>query len=222
MIDKLLSYIAPHYCSGCAIEGTLLCNNCKYDIISESFSTCAACGRTCVTNSGVCGNCKVPYRQIWFVADRRDQLEILLNNYKFKNMRAAYRPLADMLDARLPQLPDNTVIVPVPTISSHIRQRGYDHMLLIANQLGRIRNHPVLTNLQRTTSTKQVGAGRRQRLDQAKVAFICRETLDSSLTYLLVDDVITTGATVEYATRALQDAGATDVRVASISRQTLD
>lgn len=164
----------------------------------------------------------MPYRRAWCVADRRDHLERLINGYKFANTRAAYRPLAELLHARLPELPENTVIVPVPTVSSHIRQRGYDHMLLIARHFARLRRRSVATGLQRTTSTKQRGAGRKQRIDHAKAAFVCRAPLDSSHIYLLIDDVITTGATVHYAARALRDAGATTVWVASISRQPLD
>jgi predicted amidophosphoribosyltransferase len=95
-------------------------------------------------------------------------------------------------------------------------------MLLIARQLGRKRRLPVDTSLQRITSTKQRAAGARQRTAQAKVAFACQRPLDPSLTYLLIDDVITTGATVKYAAQTLLDAGATAVWVASISRQPVD
>lgn len=222
MIDTLLSLIAPHRCSGCSKTGILLCDNCKYDITSESFAACVTCGSGIAGISGICADCTVPYQRAWCVADRRDHLQRLIGNYKFTNARAAYRPLADLLDARLPELPAETVIVPVPTVSSHIRERGYDHMLLIARRLGRRRGLPVSTRLQRVTSTKQRAAGRRQRTEQAKVAFACHVQLDPDLTYLLVDDVITTGATVRYATHALLNAGAKNVWVASISRQPLE
>ena len=204
------------------MTGTLLCDNCKYDIISEPFAACVACGSGIGGMSGICARCTVPYQRAWCVADRRDQLQRLIGNYKFTNARASYMPLAGLLDARLPQLPTETVIVPVPTVSSHIRERGYDHMLLIARRFGRLRKLPVSTRLQRVTSTKQRAAGRRQRTEQAKVAFICRDQLDPTLTYLLIDDVITTGATVKYAAQALLNAGAQNVWVASISRQPLD
>jgi ComF family protein len=222
MIDKLLSFVAPHHCSGCAQTGSLLCDNCKYDIIQEPFGACSACGKRIAGSNGLCGECQVPYQRAWSVADRRDHLQQLIDNYKFTNTKAAYAPLADLLHARLPELPSNTVIVPIPTVSSHIRQRGYDHMLLVVRRLGRLRKLPVATNLQRATNTKQRSAGRALRIQQAKKAFVCRRTLDSSLTYLLIDDVITTGSTVKYAAQTLLDAGATTVWVASISRQPLD
>ncbi|MDB5177188.1 MAG: putative Phosphoribosyltransferase [Candidatus Saccharibacteria bacterium] len=222
MIDTLLSFVAPHHCSGCAQIGSLLCDNCKYDITQEPYGACCACGKGLVTAKGLCGSCRVPYERAWCVADRRDQLQRLIGNYKFTNTRAAYRPLADLLHAHLPELPSNVVIVPVPTVNSHIRQRGYDHMLLVANRLAKLRGISVATDLQRATNTKQRAAGRAQRIKQAKKAFMCQKSLDPSLIYLLIDDVITTGSTVKYASQTLIDAGAQTVWVASISRQPLE
>lgn len=222
MLDKALSFLAPHTCSGCHISGTLLCDNCKYDIISEPFSGCVACGIAIAKADGICRGCTVPYARAWCVADRRDHLQRLIGNYKFTNTRSAYMPLADLLDAHLPELPDNTVIVPVPTVSSHIRQRGYDHMLLIAQRLAKLRGLPYCTDLQRATSTKQRSASAKQRTMQAKRAFRIRKSLDNDKVYLLIDDVVTTGATIKYATKVLLDAGAQTVWVASISHQPID
>lgn len=222
MIDTLLSIVAPHHCFGCGESGAPLCDNCKYDIVSEPFLSCVACGVGLAGTTGLCRACKVPYERAWCVADRRDHLQKLIGAYKFSNARDAHRSLADLLHAYLPELPVHTTIVPVPTVSSHIRQRGYDHTLLIARRLSRLRNLPITTNLHRVTSTKQRGTGRRQRIEQAKTAFACRQTVDSERIYLLIDDVITTGATVKYAAQALRDAGANTVWVASISRQPLD
>ncbi len=222
MIDNILSFVAPHRCCGCNEAGSLLCENCKYDIVNEPFEACAACGTGLAGTYGICGRCTVPYARAWCVADRRDQLERLINDYKFSNAQASHKPLAELLDMRLPELPQNTVIIPVPTVSTHIRQRGYDHMLLIARRFGRSRRLPVSTDLIRVSSTRQRGAGRRQRIEQAKRAFDCRRTLDPGRTYLLLDDVVTTGATVQYAAQALRDAGATTVWVSSISRQPVD
>lgn len=200
----------------------MLCDNCKYDIISEPFSACVGCGKQLAPASGLCGVCRVPYERAWCVADRRDHLESLINDFKFSNTRAAHGPLADLLHSHLPELPKNTIIVPVPTVGSHIRQRGYDHMLLVARKFSGLRKLSVDLSLSRATNTTQRGMGVRERVSQAKSAFVCRKKLDPNATYLLIDDVITTGATVKYAAQTLLDAGAGKVWVASISRQTLD
>ena len=223
MIDTLLSFVAPHHCSGCGELGTLLCHNCKYDIISEPFSACIACGKGIAGKQGLGKECSdVPYERAWCVAPRHDVLQRLLDDYKFANTKAAFKPLAGLLHEHMPELPPNVHIVPVPTVNSHIRQRGYDHTLLLSRRFAKRRSLPVSPVLHRATNTMQRGANKRQRIKQAKVAFVCHETLDAETIYLLIDDVITTGATVRFAAQTLVDAGAQTVWVASISRQTLD
>ena len=222
MIDKCLALLAPHLCPGCGIEGSLLCDSCKNDILDEHFLYCIACGKGLPGRNGLCSECMMPYERAWCVADRRDHLQQLIGNFKFTNAHAAHRPLAELLHEHLPTLPTNTIVVPVPTVSSHIRQRGYDHMLLIARHFARIRGYMLDTVLQRATSTQQRSKGRAERVRQARSAFVCNKSLDPDKPYLLIDDVITTGATVRYAAQKLLDSGASAVWVASISRQPLD
>ena len=73
------------------------------------------------------------------VGERNGTLQRLVGLYKFERTRLAYKQLGDLLNDVLPDLPTETVIVPVPTTPSRIRERGYDHMLLIAKHLARSR-----------------------------------------------------------------------------------
>ncbi len=220
MIERLLQVIAPHYCSGCDKIGYVLCPNCKYDISDEPFSGCIVCGLAC--QLGICKKCCTSFERAWCVGERREALEDVINRYKFERAKASYRVLADLLDAILPQLPADTVIVPVPTVSRHIRERGYDHTLLIAKRLARLRNLKVTTPLFRKNSASQRGASKPVRLKQAKSAFGCKSKLIPGVTYLLIDDISTTGATLRYAAQTLRDSGAETVWVAVIARQPLD
>jgi ComF family protein len=149
-------------------------------------------------------------------------LQSLIDAYKFENTCAAYGSLADLLHARLPDLPANTIVVPIPTISSHIRQRGYDHTLLIARSLAKRRGFVVTPLLRRQTDTKQRDATRRQREQQAEAAFYIQGAVDETRPYLLIDDIATTGATLRHAARKLKEAGAGTIWVAAIARQPLD
>lgn len=222
MIDTVLSYVAPHHCCGCGELGTLLCSNCKYDIVSEPYSACVACSKGVAEKHGLCNKCTVPYERAWCVAQRHDSLQRLIDEYKFAHAKAAYLPLAGLLDDHIPELPASVCVVPVPTVSSHIRQRGFDHTLLIARKFATIRGLKTSSLLQRRTKTTQRGVNRRARVKQAKEAFVCSTSLQPDTIYLLLDDVITTGATVKYAAKTLINAGAQKVWVASISRQPLD
>lgn len=94
-------------------------------------------------------------------------------------------------------------------------------MLLIAKELARLWRHTVSASLDRVTTTKQLGASRAQQLKQAARAFDCHDVLAADRPYLIIDDVVTTGATLEYAARTLRAAGATTIWAAAVSRQTV-
>lgn len=220
MLDYLLSILAPHHCYSCQKAGGVLCQSCKYNIASEAAEGCVVCGKAAA--SGVCRGCRTTYSKAWCAGSRSGELEQLINDYKFERVKAAHVALADLLDAVLPLLPSNVVVVPVPTIPTHIRQRGYDHAALVARRLAKLRKLPYQPVVRRQANTKQRGASRKDRFQQAKVSFGCKGSLPANKVYLLIDDVITTGATMQYAAKALHDAGASDVWVAAIARQPLD
>ena len=219
MIDDLLGYIAPHHCFGCNKTGTVLCDNCKYDIVDDGFSGCVVCGRPSLV--GICARCKTTYEKAWCVGDREGVLERLIDAYKFERVKRASVELAFLFDAILPVLPRDTVVIPVPTIQSHVRVRGYDHALLLAREFAKQRGLTVSTDLKRRNSISQRGLTKRERLSAAKQAFYCDKTLQPR-PYLLLDDVVTTNATLRYCAKALQAAGADNVWVAVIARQPLD
>lgn len=221
MIDKLLGIVAPHYCSGCMKPGTLLCDNCKYNIKDEPFAACIVCRGVTATNN-LCRRHTLPYQQAWCVGERSDALQRLIGQYKFQYAKSAFRDIGMLVDGRLPDLPDTTIIVPVPTVRSHVRERGYDHTLLIARHIAKKRKLPLRQLIERRTNTKQRDATRSVRISQAKQAFEVNVPADSSVPYLIVDDVVTTGATVQYAAQALWDAGARVIWVAVVARQPLD
>jgi ComF family protein len=220
MIDKLLSIVAPHHCSGCGKSGSLLCEDCKYNIIYETKDVCFVCQRPCGT-VGLCNTCNVPYSRAWCVGERKDALQRLIGLYKFERTKSAYLVLADLLALTLPDLPDDIVVVPVPTVLSHIRQRGYDHTLLFVKRFAKIKQLKLSRVLIRATNTTQRHTSASRRKSQAEQAFTVNQRLDKNTTYLLIDDVATTGATLRYAAEALKNAGAGDVWVAAIAHQIL-
>ena len=220
MIDTLLSFIAPHLCLGCGQTGLLMCQSCKENIVDEASERCIACERQ--TGRYLCNGHADVIEYAWYVARRADALEWLIDAYKFENARTAYRPLGDLLNARLPDLSPGVIVVPVPTIAAHIRQRGYDHVLLVARRVAALRGLRVAPLLTRRTNTKQRDASRAERERQAREAFNVRGVIDPHATYLVIDDVATTGATLRAAARELRQAGAQHVWVAAIARQPLD
>lgn len=220
MIDRLLEFVAPHHCFGCGKIGTVLCENCKYNIVDEAFSGCIVCTRP--SFAGICNRCKTTYEKAWCVDDREGVLERLIDAYKFERVKRASIELGGLLDAVLPVLPPETIVVPVPTVGSHIRQRGYDHALLIAKEFAKLRKLTVKPLVERSGTTSQRGLNKRERMNEAERAFHCRLKLNRDVPYLVVDDVVTTNATLRYAAGALCNAGAKNVWAAVIARQPLD
>jgi ComF family protein len=218
MLDKTLSFVAPHHCCGCDKIGCLLCDNCKYNITSESKTACVVCLKP-TFGDGLCGTCIAPYERAWVVGEREGVLQRLVGLYKFERAKSAYVELSDLMLGVLPELPADTVIVPIPTTPSRIRERGYDHMLLIARYVAKARGLRCQQILKRKTNTKQRQSNAKTRALQASQAFYVDYDLDPTIPYLVIDDVMTTGATIKYASQTLRDAGAAHVWVAIIARQ---
>ncbi len=220
MLDSTLEFVAPHHCYGCSKIGTVLCANCKYNIIDDVFSGCIVCTRPSI--AGICNHCQSTYENAWCVGDREGVLEKLINAYKFERVKRASVELGILLDASLPVLPPETIVVPVPTVRSHVRMRGYDHALLLAREFAKRRKLQASPLVKRSNKTSQRGLDKKERMKEAKQAFYCDKALDPSVPYLVVDDVVTTNATLRYASGALCDAGADVVWAAVIARQPLD
>jgi ComF family protein len=132
---------------------------------------------------------------------------------KYSGAQAAAKIMAREMAAALPPNRDKgTIIVPVPTASSRVRQRGYDQASLLARELSKITGVPVKKLLTRLGASQQVEADRDVRRSQLQDAFIARKPRKLvDQTIVLVDDVLTTGATFESAARCLANAGATRI-----------
>lgn len=204
IVERYLRVIAPHYCFSCGKVGTLLCDYCKYDIGNEPFLGCLLCGTP--SRVGICEWHESPIERSFVVSERSGPLEAAINGLKFHNVKATARSLAELLDERLPLLPESTVIVPIPTVRSHIRQRGYDQVELIARHLAELRHMRIKKLLVRTGKETQHELDRRSRQQAAKRAFRLNTSIAESLKgapLLILDDIITTGATVHNAALTL-------------------
>ena len=222
MIEALMQKVAPHPCFGCGKIGTPLCHNCKNNITTEPFVGCILCGN--VSPEGLCAQHDAPICKAWVVSERRTVLRRVIDAYKFENVKASARVLIDLLDDTLPMLPSNTIIVPVPTAPAHVRQRGYDHLDILARFLPQKRELPVMRLLQRSSVKTQHQLNKAERQQEAKAAFhvtkLPEVALDTPL--LLLDDIITTGSTVTSCAQALADAGFKTIFVAALAYQPLD
>lgn len=222
MIDRLLSFIAPHRCYGCEISGSILCNSCYNDIVESDFGRCIWCllpadgmdqCRLCGEWLGVSG--------AWAIGERNGILKSLVGDYKYESIRESGLVMARLLDQRVAVLPADTIVTSIPTVAQHIRQRGFDHAGTIAREFSSLRNLHYTPLLRRLQQTPQHELSRAARLKAAKQAFELKTTSVGS-PILLIDDIMTTGATLEACVRLLQDSGATEIYAAIVARQMLE
>lgn len=212
-----LDLVFPHSCRGCGRIGEVLCERCKNYIKSTHQNFCPQCKK--IKSSSTCKNCP-DLPPIYVISNRDSMLGELIHDYKYHSVRALARPLAELLDSALPKdLPKDTRIVPLPTATHHIRSRGFDHTLLLAKKLGKLRDLPVEKLLERNKNTVQVGSDRSTRLTQADSAYKINPKIkiDKNATYLLLDDVWTTGASVTSAVNKLKQKGAKKIVIALLA-----
>jgi len=214
-----MGIIAPHTCYGCGAEGAVLCGKCL-----EKLPAAASCCYRCYSateNFATCAQCRKhsALRALWAVTPLDGAARQTLHALKYARARAAARDIAAAMAAQLHDNTNQWVVVPVPTASSRVRQRGYDQARLIARDVA-VRLHcPVRQVLVRQHATRQVGSTRAQRQQHMRQAFrLARGSVVKNANVLLVDDVVTTGATMEAAARMVRMAGAREVRAAVFAR----
>ena len=131
----------------------------------------------------------------------------LIHDFKFERKQAVAPIMARLMAESLPYLPADTIVTHVPTATSRVRQRGYDHARLLAKFLAKEAGLAYLPLLARVGQARQVGAKRQTRLSQLDGAFRVIGPVQKA-PIVLVDDIVTTGATLATATRCLKSSGA--------------
>lgn len=208
ILDQFLSLLAPHECLGCGAEGSIICANCasNLDPVPERCYRCRKLSPYCLT----CTACRKQSRlKRVSVATIYDGVaKELVWKLKFSGAQSAAKSLAIIMNQQI-ETNQELLIVPVPTATSRVRQRGYDQATLIARELSKLSGLKYARCLARVNQTHQVGSGRSKRIKQLTNAFrITNPHTIKDAHILLIDDVITTGATLESATKTLRLAGA--------------
>lgn len=210
VLDRLMAVVAPHDCLGCGAEGRLLCAACLRQL-KPSLPTCYRC-RLPSPGSLTCADCRLVsgLDQARAAVVYEKLAKDLIWKLKSSHAQSAAREIAVLMAALPGRWPrGDWLIVPVPTATSRVRQRGYDQARLLARELARESRQPWADGLIRQSQADQVGASRQQRRGQLAGAFrVAKPRLVGGRDILLVDDVVTTGATLEAAAAVLRAAGA--------------
>ncbi len=143
----------------------------------------------------------------------------LLRRFKFHQDLVAGRLLAALLQARCAGLPRPQALLPIPLHTARLRERGYDQALELAQPLARALDVPVCHGLQRVRATAaQSELDARARRRNLRRAFAVADPAALPAHVALIDDVMTTGATLHAAAHALRRAGVTRVDAWVVAR----
>lgn len=200
-------------CMVCGEPGSLgrdLCAAC-HAALPWQGPACLRCALP-MPQSGTCGHClqsPPPLGEVHAVFDYAFPLDRLLPRLKFHRDFAAGRVLAQCMAERQVTLPRPDALIPIPLHRARLRERGYDQALELARPLARASGIPLLDQALRrrkgTRAQSRLDADARQR--NLRDAFHVDAGIALPARAVLVDDVMTTGATLHAAAKVLHQAG---------------
>ena len=216
-MHKVLDLLLPPTCPGCGVEGVALCARCH-----------AHLDRRLDEPVGV--PLGLPFRQpagivqLEWCASFNGPARASVHALKYDGELRLVAPLAEVMAARWRRAGiGGQIFVPVPVHAQRRRERGFDQAELLARDVGRRLGLPTLYALERaarTTAQHQLGRGARQ--SNVKGAFTVASRHAEAVRgkwLVLIDDVVTSGATLAGCAAALYDAGAFAVSALTLARE---
>lgn len=212
---RSLWYEAQEPCLLCGAAAGPICGTCQEAYFPWDTKRCQQCGKLVKPEVERCADCeegKGPqgitraaawghYTGLW---------KDFIWNMKFKSRPLLLRGLAHpVAEAAQRYLPASDGLVPVPLHPERLAERGFNQAEVVASLLHWELGLPLVQGLERVRPThRQVGLRRGERLENLKGAFIFQGASIQGKELWLIDDVITTGATLEACAEALLEAGA--------------
>lgn len=200
----LLNLLFPIECLNCQTEGEYLCANCFHQL---SFNDLAA-------SKQATANLKIPALEKVFIAGNYEDklLQKLIKKYKYHFMK----PLGEILARFLitfwhfqNEVPADLLIIPLPLTAKRLRWRGFNQAEVIARYFSQHFSYELCLDLKRTgKQAAQADLDESDRLENIKNVFHWSGKNLEGKNILLIDDVITTGATINEAAKTLKQAGA--------------
>ena len=226
---NVLKILYPDRCPLCdtarSLKETGICPECEKKLIVIKEPVCIVCGRPLSKENSVCPDCKISPR--YFDGGKSVFAYSSLNDsiYKFKYMnRAAYAKCYGKLMVKevgewLSWIkPD--ALVPVPLHKKRLIARGYNQATELAEEISRLTGIPVRESLagRRKNTVPQKLMDKRGRQINMKRAFIVREDVVKLRRVVVIDDIFTTGSTINSLAKELKEAGIKEVWFLTVSR----
>lgn len=222
----LLELMLPPRCGGCRKVGAWLCRDCRARIHRLQEPLCRRCGVEVESARSECG-CRARLRSLTRLRSAvayEGPIEAAIHRFKYEGWRRLAGPLAELIAERV--VVEGMAaqwVVAVPLHPQRQRSRGFNQAELLARVLRRrLTLEAPPGRLRRIRPTPpQVGHDRLRRLENVKDAFRWEGGPLNGEAVLLIDDVATTGATLDACASALRRAGSGPVTGVSVARVTV-
>ncbi len=238
LVRACLHAILPASCASCnsplSTDGIpFLCDPCRAQItpLPSSAPRCPRCGRPFVSTAALayspthhCGACrsrKPAYTRAYALYAYASPLREAIHALKYQRKLVLAQALGDLFVSALPRPLPVDCVIPVPLGPARLRSREFNQSLLLAREVAHALGVPLdYTNLRRCLdSPPQTSLSRRARLLNLRRAFRVEHAAAlQGKRILLVDDVMTTGTTVNECAKILRKSGSGDVYVATLAR----
>ena len=226
MLARFLDFVLPPRCGGCRAAGSWLCATCRGRIRRLHEPLCRRCGAEVESARADCG-CRSRLKALARLRSAvayEGPAELALQRFKYHGWKRLAEPLALLLAERLvvEGLAAHWTVA-VPLHPARLKQRGFNQSELLARELRkRLSLAEPPGALVRTRHTPpQVGHDRRWRLENVRHAFQWQGLALEARSILVIDDVCTTGATLDACAAALRAAGSGPVIGVSVGRVTV-
>ena len=223
MLDLVIDLIFPPRCGGCQLTGAWLCEICRRRIRRLEEPLCRRCGAELDSARETCG-CRGRLRALSRLRSAvayEGPTEQLVHRFKYQGWRRLASPLALLLaDRMVIEGLASSCVVAVPLHENRQRERGFNQSELLAAELrSRLKLHEPPGRLVRKRPTPpQVGKDRLRRWENVHDAFAWQGRPLCGQPLIVVDDVATTGATLEACAAALRAAGSGPVTGVTVAR----
>ncbi len=232
LFEQLFNWLVPTHCLACdqleinanepALE-TGFCRDC-YDNLPFLENTCSQCGLNFVGPSDVCGSCLTSppsYDACFCPMEYTAPISDLICRLKYGDQPQLAARLAELMVDQITcqgiELPD--AIISVPMHNSKLRKRGYNQSTELAKQISRLIDRPFINNalMKSKATSRQATQTLKQRQNNVKNSFLAHKNLGFKH-IAIVDDVVTTGATVEEISKILKKNGVDYIQVWGLAR----
>lgn len=226
MIDirsKINQILLPPSCLLCGARATesLVCHHCETDLPWHEGPQCPICALPTGTGN-ICGNClktTPAFDATHAVLEYRFPINAVLQRYKYSGFLAAAHLMGNLLTRKLGDGPLPDFIVPMPLHPDRLKERGFNQAVEIGRIVGKRLNVPLAASLARRTrpTSPQANLPLKERRRNVRGVFAFEERIDGKRIALL-DDVMTTGASLDALAQTAKNAGAERVDCWVIAR----